>query len=173
MLWLDPLAWTVIAIVLCIIIKHYKHRYYQKLINLHTCNYRSLRPCVMRKTWTALCHQAFLSLMAAIKHVNAVFNVELPLPIIYKHDPLPTNKYPVFYRTRAKLSRIQNETPEILLLCIDLMQKSIDNVEQVPIAEEDTLPGESWYRHLLCVFHQPKDKIRLVDDESTKYKTTA
>ena len=61
------------------------------------------------------CDQAFLSRNAAETHVNADCNEELQLPIIDKHDPLHNNEYPVCYRTRATLNRIQNETPERLL----------------------------------------------------------
>ena len=72
------------------------------------------------------CDQAFLSRMVAETHVNADGNEELHCQLqINMILCLIINILPVFYRTRATLNRIQNETPERLLLFIDLMQKII------------------------------------------------
>ena len=114
--------------------------------------------------------QKFCDIMTEAVKLNDSGSVEAPLPL--KNDePLPFNKYAVFFRSKNMLDRLQSK-PKELAGCLTSMEDSLKSgfVEQIPFSERDSFrEGRVWWLPIFPVWNPHKDKPRLVHDAAASY----
>ena len=113
--------------------------------------------------------QTFRDLMKSRTTQNKKGNIVMPLPL-KAGTPLPSNKGPVYFRTRNTLQRISKDA-NIAEKCRDTMAKYINagHVEQIPENQPEPLYLVC-YVNVFPVYQAKKDKLRLVFDSSATYQ---
>ena len=113
----------------------------------------------------------FCDIMQQGVNVNGQGNVEAPVPL-KNEDPLPCNRWAVYYRTKNMLDRLKGK-PKEMNKCIASIDASLKAgyIEQVPDSERDIFKeGRAWWLSIFAVWHPHKDKPRMVCDAAAKFE---